>query len=264
MKVAVIGAGVIGSAIAKALVQSHPATRIIASDKLSQRLKDLKKIGVVVTTENRRAASEADIMFLCVKPSDVETVLKEVREEVKGKLVISVAAGVGLDFLKRVAPEARFVRAMPNLGILVQGSFTCYCPSENVSEEDKKVANSMLCVLGRAVEVDEKYMDAVTALSGCSPAYLSFILEAMVSAGEEIGLPKELALVSLAQTMIGTGRLILEAGKDPAQIISMVATPGGVTEEGLKVLARYPIRKAISETMKAGVAKAKEISQSLR
>jgi len=200
---------------------------------------------------------------LCVKPKDVEKVIKEIRNEIKGKLILSMAAALGLDFLAKTAPEAKFVRAMPNIAILVQESFTAYSIGSNVTLEDKDRTEKLLSALGKTVEIDERQMDALTALSGCAPAYLSVILEAMTHAGSETGLPRELALVASAQSMIGTGKLVLETEKAPSEIKDMVTTPGGVTVEGLRELDKVPIRHAFISAIKAATEKSKKMSQSL-
>jgi len=261
--VAIIGAGVVGSAVARSLVRSRWKDHIIVTDVRVDRLKEFERHGVTITTDNRRAAKEADIVILCVKPRDVGNVLEEIRNEVKGKLIISMAASVSLDFLRAAAPEARLARAMPNLGILVQESFTAFCTSADMPGEDKSEAVRLLSALGKVVEVDERHMDAITALSGCSPAYLSVIMEAMVQAGLEVGLPGELALTASAQTMVGTGKLVLEARKQPSEIKAMVATPGGVTEEGLKELVKVPVQEAVINAVKAGAEKSRKISKNL-
>jgi len=162
-----------------------------------------------------------------------------------------------------VAPEAKFVRAMPNMAVLVQESFTAYCASVDVTSEEKAEAEKLLSILGRVVEVDEKQMDAVTALSGCAPAFLSVIMEAMVYGGLEAGLSRDLALAASAQSMIGAGKLVLEAEKTPSEIKDMVTTPGGVTVEELRELEKVPVRHAVMCAVKAGAEKSKRISQSL-
>ena len=106
-------------------------------------------------------------------------------------------------------------------------------------------------------------MDAITALSGCAPAYLSVVLEALTYAGLEAGLPKDVALLSAAQSMVGTGRLVLEAEKHPAEIRDMVTTPGGVTIEGLQVLERFPVRHAFMMAVKAATEKSMRVSEAL-
>ncbi|MCS7120458.1 MAG: pyrroline-5-carboxylate reductase [Nitrososphaerota archaeon] len=263
MNVGIIGAGVIGSAIAKALIASSFVEVVIVSDKLAARLSDLEKIGAKVSMDNKLVAKRSDAIIISVKPNNVGEVLEEVRNEAGEKLIISVAAGVRLKFLKKIVPEGRFIRAMPNIGVTMRQSFTAYCVDEDVGPREREIAEKILSVFGRVVQVEERYMDVVTALSGCSPAYLSMIVDAMVDAAEQFGLSRDLALNSLAQTMIGTGMLILEGGKSPSEIISMVATPGGVTEEGLNVLKRYPVKEALAKTIEVGVRKAQALSLSL-
>mgnify|MGYP001131209003 CR=1 FL=1 len=264
MSVAILGAGVIGSAVAKSLLQSGYKGRILATRRQVEKIRELEKLGVIVTNDNRRAADEAEVIVLCVKPRDVEEVLKDIRNEIKGKLVISMAAAVTLEFLKEIAPEAKIVRAMPNVAILVQESFTAYCASSDVTLEDKDEAEMFLKVLGRVVEIDENCMDAITALSGCAPAYLSVIMEAMTYAGLEAGLPRDLALAASAQSMVGTGKLILETQKTPSEIKDMVTTPGGITIAGLRELEKVPIRHAIMKAVEAATVKSRKITERLR
>ncbi|MBS7615380.1 pyrroline-5-carboxylate reductase [Candidatus Bathyarchaeota archaeon] len=263
MIISVIGAGVIGSAVAKALVASSGKNRIIASDKRVEQLSKLEKEGVETTTDNKKAAKTADIIILCVKPSDMRTVLSEIRNEVKEKLVISMAAAVNLELLKKCAPQAKIIRAMPNLAIIVRESFTAYCPERDFSSKDREIVESILRSFGTVSVVEEDKMDAVTALSGCAPGYLSSLMELIVQGGTEIGLPTELALTALAQSMIGTGKIILETKKSPADVMKMVATPGGVTEEELSELSKYPLQKAFRSTLQAGVEKSRKITNKL-
>jgi len=263
MSVAVIGVGMIGGALVKSLLKSRYEGKIIAADLRIERLTELEKLGVTTTSDNRAAAEGADIAIICVKPKDVRKALTQIKDEVKGKIVISFAAAVNLITLKKIAPEAHLVRAMPNIAIMVQESLTAYCTDPDTTVEDKVKAQEILSRLGRVAEVEEEYMDAITGLSGCAPAYLSIILEALTYAGLEVGLPRELALLSAAQSMVGTGKLVLEAEKHPAEIRDMVATPGGVTIEGLRELEKVPIRHAFMRAIKVATAKSRRISQAL-
>ena len=263
MIVSVIGAGAIGSAVARSLTESRIVDYIIASRRHVEKIQELEKIGVRVTSDNRRAAGEADIVIVCVKPKDVEKVLREIRDEIKGKLVISMAAAVSLGFLKKIAPEARFVRVMPNLAILVRESFSAYSADTDVSSREKTEVEKILKALGRYAEIDERMMDVITALSGCAPGYLSFIIKAIVEACIKEGLPEDVALIAAAQSMIGTGRLILEEELSISEIIRRVATPGGVTEEELKGMEKDEVARGIESAIKAGITKSKRISEEL-
>jgi len=257
--VAVIGAGVIGGAIIKSLMKSGYEGKITAADALPQKLGELEKLGVTVTSDNRKAAQASDIVFLCVKPNIVAPVLKDVGKDVEGKLVISSAAAVTVGFCKRIAPEARFVRIMPNLAILVQESFTAYCCDPDVTGEDREKVKKLLGVMGISMEVEERHMDAVTAVSGSGPGYLSVILEALTYAGLKVGLPRDLALLSAAQAVLGTAKLVLETDQTAAQIRDMVTTPGGTTIEAIYELEGSQVRQALVRAVEAATRKSEAI-----
>lgn len=262
LRIAVIGAGTIGEAIAKALLKS--GYKVTATRRRTKLIRNLEKLGATITSDNRKAAEEADLIIVSVKPKDVKAVLKEIRSEVKGKVVISVAAAINLRYMKAVCPEAIMVRVMPNIAILVQESLIAYCTDSEVTPKTEETIKEVLGVLGKPVKVEEFQMDAITALNGCAPAYLSVIIEALTYAGLEVGLPRTLALLSAAQSMIGTGKLILEAGKNPLQIRDMVTTPGGITVRGLLELESVPIRYAIMKAVKKAMLRSKEISETIR
>jgi len=257
--VAVIGAGVIGGAIVKSLLKSGYDGEITAADMQLEKLGDLKKLGIAVTSDNRKAARESEVVFLSVKPNVVEPVLKEISKEVEGKLVISTAAAVTVGFCKRIVPKARFVRIMPNVAILVQESFTAYCCDEDVTQEDKEKVKAVLGVMGVHMEVEERFMDAVTAVSGSGPGYLSVILEALTYAGLKVGLPRDLARVSAAQAVLGTAKLVLETGQTAAQIRDMVTTPGGTTIEAIYELEGSQVRQALVRAVEAVTKKSEKI-----
>ncbi|MEM2098880.1 MAG: pyrroline-5-carboxylate reductase [Candidatus Bathyarchaeia archaeon] len=253
--VVVIGSGMMGSAIVKSLLKSGYKGKIIATDFQQERVKEIEKLGIAASTDNRGAAADANIIFIVVKPPDVEKVLKEIRQEIANKLVISVAATVPLKFLKKNAPEARFVRIMPNVAALVQASYTAYSCDADVTEHDKAKIKTLLNMMGICAEVNEVYMDAITALSGSGPGYLSIIIEALMDAGLRVGLPRDIALSSAAQTVMGTGKLVLELQEHPAKIRDMVTTPGGTTIEAIYELEGSQIRQALMRAIEKATKK---------
>lgn len=258
-RIAVIGAGVIGGAIVKSLLKSGYKGEITAAEIQLEKIRNLEKLGITVTSDNRKAARESEIVFLCVKPNNVKIVLKEISKEVEGKLVISTAAAVTVGYYKRIVPKARFVRIMPNVAIQVQESFTAYCCDDNITQEDKKKVKEVLGVMGVYMEVDERYMDAVTAISGSGPGYLSIILESLTYAGLKVGLPRDLALVSSAQAVLGTAKLVLETCQTPAKIRDMVTTPGGTTIEAIYEIEGSQIRHALIRAVEAATRKSENI-----
>ena len=261
--IAVIGAGVIGGAIVKSLLKYGYRGKIIATRRKIDKLREFGKLGVLITTDNKYAARNSDIIFLCVKPNDVSKVLKEISEEIEGKIVISTAATVPLNFYKKIVSKAKFVRAMPNIAVLVQESFTAYCCDSDVTLKDEKKVEEILNMLGVSQKVEEKYMDAITALSGSGPGYISIIIEALMYAGLRVGLPRDLSLYSSAQTVLGTGKLILETREHPAKIKDMVTTPGGTTIEAIYELEGSQIRQALMKAVTEATKKCRMIAEEI-
>jgi pyrroline-5-carboxylate reductase len=262
-KITVIGAGMMGSAIIKSLVKGSYAGKITAVDSAPEKLGELEKLGVKVSSDNRKCAGDADIVFVIVKPGDVEKVLKEVSKEIKGKLLISVAATVPLSFLKKNAPDAKIVRIMPNLCAMVQAAYTAYCCTENVTAQDKEKVKTLLNMMGICDEMDEKYMDAITAVSGSGPGYMSIIIEALTYAGLKVGLPRNIALKCAAQTVLGTGKLVLDLPEDPAKIKDMTTTPGGTTIEAIYQIEQSQIRPAMIRAIEEATKKSQTIREKL-
>lgn len=257
--VAVIGAGMMGSAIVKSLLKSGYPSKITAADFQLEKIEEIEKLGVAVTADNRKASAKADIIFICVKPGDVEKVLKEITKEAKGKIVISLAAAIPIMFLKKIIPEARIVRIVPNVAVLVQASYTAYCCDEDVTQKDKEKVKAILSTMGMCEEVEEKYMDAITGLSGSGPGYLSIIAEALIYAGLKVGLPKNVAVNGSAQTLLGTAKLILELQEHPAKIRDMVTTPGGTTIEAIYEVEGSQIRQALMRAVEKATNKSQLI-----
>ena len=257
--IAVIGAGVIGGSVIKSLLKSGYKGKITAADMEPEKLAEIENLGVTVTRNNKKAVKTSEIVFLSIKPHIVAPVLKEIKQELSDKLVVSSAAAVTVGFCKRLVPEARFVRIMPNLAILVQESFTAFCCDDDVTEEDREKVNELLSMMGLSMEVEERHMDAVTAVSGSGPGYLSIIVEALIYAGLKVGLPRNLALLSAGQAVLGTAKLVLDSGKTAAQIRDMVTTPGGTTIEAIYELEGSQVRQALIRAVEAATRKSKTI-----
>jgi pyrroline-5-carboxylate reductase len=263
-KITLIGAGMMGGAIIKSLIKGGYSGEITTVDIQTEKLKEFQALGVKTTTDNKEAAGSADIVFIIVKPGDVEKVLKEIKEEIKGKLLISVAATVQLSFLKKNAGDAKIVRIMPNLCALVQAAYTAYCCTENVTVADKEKVKILLNMMGVCDEVDEKYMDAITAVSGSGPGYMSIIIEAITYAGLKVGLPRNIALKCAAQTVMGSGKLVVDLGEDPAKIKDMTTTPGGTTIEAIYQIEQSQIRPAMIRAIEEATKKSQAIREKLK
>lgn len=262
-KIAVIGAGMMGGAIVQSLLKSGYKGKITAVDIQPEKLKEQEKLGVAVTADSKKAAAEVDIIFVCVKPTAVKTVLQQINSKVKDKLVISIAATVPLKYVKKYVPDAKIVRIMPNVAALVQASYTAYCCGENVTEKDKEKVKSLLTRMGTCEEVDEKYMDAITALTGSGPGYIAVIIEALMYAGLKVGLPRKVAMYGAAQTVLGTGKLVMDLQEHPAKVKDMVTTPGGTTIEAIYELEGSSVRQALMRAVEEAAKKSKRIREEI-
>ena len=262
-KIAVIGSGMIGGAIIKSLLKGKYPGKLTAIDFVTEKLREFAVLGAATGSDNRKAAAEADIVFVSVKPGDLEKVLKEINKEIKGKLLISTVATVPLWFLKKNVPDAKIVRIMPNMAVMVQASYTAFCCDSDVTAKDKEKVAMLLALMGASEEMDEKYMDAITGLSGSGPGYLSIIAEALTYAGLKVGLPRNIAEKAAAQNMLGTARLILELPEHPAKIRDMVTTPGGTTIEAVYELEASQVRQALMRAVEQATKKSALIREKI-
>jgi len=263
-KITVIGSGMMGGAIIKSLLKGGYGGKITAVDVQVEKLKEFETLDIKTSVDNKKSAATADIIFVIVKPGDVEKVLKEISMEIKGKLLISVAATVPLAFLRKHAADAKIVRIMPNLGALVQAAYTAYCCTENVTSQEKEKVKTMLNMMGACDELDEKYMDAITAVSGSGPGYISIIIEAMTYAGLKVGLPRNIALKCAGQTVLGTGKLVIDLGEEPSKIKDMTTTPGGTTIEAIYQIEQSQIRPAMIRAIEEATKKSQAIREKLK
>ncbi len=166
--------------------------------------------------------------------------------------------------LREAAPQSQIVRAMTNIAVMAQSSYTVYTFADNVSEKNKKISVEIFSRFGASREVDEKYIDAITALSGSGPAYLYTVIEALTYGGLLIGLPRDLAMEAVAHTFIGTAKLLLSSKNHPAELKDMVVTPGGVTIEGIYELEDSRVRTAMMKAINAAFKKSRIISENIK
>ncbi len=236
---------------------------ITVADIDSARLDDLRaSLKVHVTADNQKAVKDADIIILAVKPQNFPETLKGIRTAAgPSKLFISIAAGVTTEFIeKALSKQPRVLRVMPNVCALAGEGAAAVARGRFAKKDDAQYALAILSAVGLAVEVDEKYMDAVTGLSGSGPAYCFLMIEALTDAGVQLGLTRHLAEKLAAQTMLGSARLCLDGQQHPAQLKNMVTSPGGTTAAGLKVLEEGKIRATLMAAVEAAARRATELS----
>lgn len=259
--IAVIGAGKMGATLIHALrAGGHPGEGIVATGRREERLRELAAAeGVGVTTDNRAAVGEADLTLVCVKPQGVGQLLEEIAPVIgEGHLLISIAAGVTVGQMEEQLPEGvAVVRAMPNTPSLIGAGMTAVCCGQAATEADVATARAIFARMGRTVELDETYFNAVTGLSASGPAFVYIIIESLAEGGVKVGLPRNVATELASQACLGAAKMVLETKNPPALLKDDVTTPAGCTMDGILKLEEGGLRvtliKAVVEaTRRAG------------
>ena len=260
-----IGLGNMADAMIGGILKAKCASpaQVIGSAKTASTCERMtKKHGIVTYTDNCEVAKAADILFLAVKPVFLETVLEQIKNDLKPDvLIVSIAAGKSISFYKEhlAGVSCKVIRCMPNTPALVLEGCTAVCAEEAVTAEELSRVMELLQSFGEAREIPERLMDAFVGVSGSSPAYVFMFIEAMADAAVLAGIPRNDAYVFAAQAVYGSAKMVLETGMHPAQLKDMVCSPGGTTIEAVKVLEREGMRSAVMDAIAACVEKSKSL-----
>lgn len=267
-KIAVLGCGKMGtilleSFLERKLITPEEAIATVQHGERSQALSH-ELNGVPVSTDNRTAVAGAEIVLLCVKPQVLGQLLEEIAPAVNPTtLVISIAASTTTSFIQqKLGKNIPVVRAMPNTPAMVGAAMTAVCAGPAATLQHLETAKHLFESVGRALVVDEKHMDAITALSASGPAFAFVILEALAEAGVKVGLPREMATTLIAQTLFGSAKLALETGHHPALLKDAVTTPAGCTIEGLIELEKGGLRVTLMNAVIKTTIRARELMTS--
>lgn len=262
-RVAVIGAGKMGSTLIHALLEEGVAPdRITATRRDGESLERLGQAkGVEITTDNRAAAGGADILLLCVKPQGVGDVLAEVASELDpGKLVISIAAGVTTALLEDAVPDGvPVVRAMPNTPSLIGKGMTAICGGKCAEDSHVETTERIFAGMGRTVVLDESHFNAVTGLAASGPAFVYIIIESLAEGGVKVGLPRKIATECAAQACLGAAGMVLETENPPALLKDDVTTPAGCTIDGILKLEEGGLRVTLIKAVVEAARRAGEL-----
>ncbi|MFC2012261.1 pyrroline-5-carboxylate reductase [Chloroflexota bacterium] len=264
MKIAFIGGGSMGEAMLAALLDKRLALPddVSVSDISDDRCQYLKqKYGVEVTSNNKLAAVRGEVIILAVKPQHLTEAITELKGQLgPDQLVMSIIAGAEIKTLTAGLSYSSVVRVMPNAPAQIGGGMSMWTATVEVTPQQKEQAGSILGAVGREIYVDdEKYLDMATAVSGSGPAYFFLFVEALVDAAVGIGLSRDMAEEMVLQTMLGSGRLIQESGKSPAELRRMVTSPGGTTAEALLEFEKGGFNDMVKRAVKAAYEKAKSL-----
>lgn len=251
-----IGMGNMGSAIMKGLLgHGFSPEELLFTDadpRVCERVS--QETGVACTSNNAECAGKVKYLVLAVKPQYYSAVIKEIRTVVcSGQIVISIAPGKSLDYLREMlGDERRYVRAMPNTpALLGEGMTGVSYDASAFSDEEKAMLVGFFGSFGKMKLVEERLMDAVACASGSSPAYVYMFIEALADGAVKCGLSRKDAYEMVAQTVLGSAKMVLETGKHPGELKDMVCSPGGTTIEAVRVLEERGLRSAVFEAMEA-------------
>ncbi|HMP03220.1 MAG TPA: pyrroline-5-carboxylate reductase [Gemmatales bacterium] len=261
-----VGGGRMATAMIQGLLRAGVTTaeRIVASDTVADIRETLAEIsGIEVFADNKAVCQPSDVIVLAVKPQVMAAVLADVKPAVQGKhLVISIAAGITLQQLTEgLGAKTRIVRVMPNAPSLVGAGAAAYCLGAKATIEDADVVRQLLHVGGKAFELPEHLLDAVTGLSGSGPAFVAVIIEALSDAGVRVGLPREVANHLAAQTVYGSAKMLMETGLHAGMLKDMVTSPGGTSAAGLHALEKGGLRAALLDAVVAATQRSQELGR---
>ncbi|KPJ79031.1 MAG: hypothetical protein AMJ54_00880 [Deltaproteobacteria bacterium SG8_13] len=277
-KIGFIGAGNMGAALISAIIQSkryRPAD-VFAFDVDPGRCAAIgQKTGIGLLKSSAELYSVCDIVLLAVKPQQMTSVLTDIRRDErfakkKRTLLVSIAAGYPIrkiesilyaDLDDRQAGDLPIIRVMPNTPALVLAGISAMSANRFAAADDRHRARSLLEAAGRVLECREDQLDAVTGLSGSGPAYVFYLIEAMIEAGKNIGLAAEEAEILTIATLKGAVKLMEVTAESPEELRRKVTSPGGTTEAALKVLASRQFKPAVIEAIAAAAERAAELSR---
>ena len=261
MIVAVIGAGKIGEAVATSIARSNKVKKVIMTKRDLSTLSRSRPAKVLVTSDNIEAAKKADLILIAVKAGDAKKVLGEISQFTAGKIVISLMAAITIERLERALPKAKVVRSMPNIAAIVDEAITAYSLGARVTPADAAKVEFILGCFGDFVKVPEPLLNPITALSGSGPAYIAVVIEAMVSAGLKVGIPRDVSFKLVTKTLTGTADLLNEKKMHPAELRDTVTTPAGTTIAGIYELERGALRTSIMNAVEAATIAAEKVAK---
>ena len=261
--IAIFGAGVMGETLLSGLLRAgRPVDQVLVTERRPDKAAELvEKYGVSVVS-NVEAATAADTLVFVVKPQDMGSLCDEISGHVRpGAMVVSLAAGITTEFLESHLPAGvPVVRVMPNTPALVDEGMAAVSGGEHCDEAHLDETEQLLRAVGKVVRVPEKYQDAVTAISGSGPAYIFYIVEAMIEAGVVLGLPRATASELVIQTVYGAATMLRETGEHPSVLRENVSSPAGTTVAALRELDDHKVRAAFISALEAARNRSQQLA----
>jgi pyrroline-5-carboxylate reductase len=260
--IAILGAGKMGEALISGLLRAGRAPAgIIAAARRPQRAGELRERSGIQVAGAADAAKVAGTLVLTVKPQDMAALLAEIAPSVPAdRLVISVAAGITTSFIERRLPgDLPVVRVMSNTPVLVDEAMSVISAGSQATDEHLRFTEELLRPVGRVIRIPESQQDAATALSGSGPAYVYYLVEAMVDAGILLGMPRQTALEMVIQAVYGAATMLRDTGEHPVILREAVTSPGGTTISAVRELERHRVRAAFLAAIEAARDRGREL-----
>src|SRR5215472_15132812 len=262
--IAILGAGKMGEALASGLLRAGVVGpgEIIAAVRRDERAKQLRDGYGIEAVAAAEAAGRAQTILITVKPQDMAVLLDEIGPVVTpAALVISVAAGITKTFIgRKLSGDVPVVRVMSNTPVLVDEAMSVISPGRHATEEHLRRAEELLRPVGKVLRIPEAQQDAATALSGSGPAYVYFLVEAMVDAGILLGMPRQNALEMVKQAVFGAATMLRDSGEHPVILREAVTSPGGTTISAIRELERHGVRAAFLAAIEAARDRGRELA----
>lgn len=257
-----IGAGNMANAIAGGISKSKIVadSNVILFDKNTEQYAKFNK-NFSCASDINSGIKEADYIFISVKPQNIKEVLSEITVDIKDKVFISICAGITMASIEAVLKDVKLVRAMPNTPLLIGQGVTALCKNQYASYEDFEFVKTIFSSCGIITEIAENDINALTAITSSSPAYIYLFIKSMLDGAKNLGFNYENTLDLICKTFIGSANMVLASDKTLDQQIRMVKSPNGTTEKALNVLEDSNIQKIISDAMEACTKRAIELSE---
>lgn len=259
-----IGAGTMGQALIAGLRAKGMSGRsILAVDPSTVRRAQVRRLGARATANSCAVACAGDVIVLAVKPQQMASVVSELAPCIsRQQLVVSIAAGITMPWLQARLRGIPLVRVMPNLPATVGQGFSAFTLGRYATARHRAIAEALFGAVGEAVELPERLLDAVTAVSGSGPAYVFYLAHVWEAAAVGLGLPRVIAHRAVERTLIGSAALLASGEMSPEEWIARVASKNGTTEAALRVLARRGVSRHVAEALRAAARRSRTLSLS--
>ena len=254
MRYGFLGLGNMATAIIRGMVKSgaYEKSEIFGYDPQQSQIQNLERsCGLVACSGPAELAAAVDVVVLAVKPQVLPQVLPQIGPGCSGKLVISIAAGKDIAFLRAGLGNVAVIRVMPNINARVGAATSCFSAGPGATQDHKELARALFETVGTVVELPESQIAAFSAIAGASPAFTYIYIDALARAAVKAGMPRQVAQAAAASAVMGSAKMVMESGEHPHALVDQVCSPGGTTIQGVCKLADCAFEGAVEQAVSA-------------